>query len=202
MLAPFDCNYNYVLENERVRLEPLNGNNSTQLLHFAINEPNIWTFSLVPMSGERNFKKYIADALFCKAHGTCYPFVVFDKIKQEYAGSTRFYDIQLNNNSLLIGYTWYGTKFQGTGINKNCKYLLLDFAFEIMGMERVEFRADKLNVRSIAAMMSIGCTIEGILRKNVPNVAGGRRDSIVLSIIRHEWETHLKEELKSKLEKL
>ena len=79
MLAPFDCNYNYILENERVRLEPLNGNNSTQLLHFALNEPNIWTFSLIPMSGEKNFKKYIADALFCREYCTCYPFMVFDK---------------------------------------------------------------------------------------------------------------------------
>ena len=157
MLATFDCSHNYVLENERVRLEPLNGNNSTQLLYFAINEPNIWTFSLIPMVGERNFKKYIADALFCKEHGTCYPFVVFDKKTLEYAGSTRFYDIQLNNKTLQLGYTWYGLKFQGTGLNKNCKYLLLEFAFDIMGIERVEFRADKNNERSIAAMKSIGC---------------------------------------------
>ena len=199
MLAPFDCNFNYVLENERVRLEPLNGNNNTQLLHFAINEPNIWTFSIVPMAGERNFKKYIAEALFCKAHNTCYPFIVFDKKTQEYAGSTRFYDIQLNNKSLLIGSTWYGTKFQGTGLNKNCKYLLLEFAFETMGIERVEFRADKNNERSIAAMKGIGCTVEGILRSNVPNATGGRRDSIILSIIRHEWVSHLKEELKKKI---
>jgi len=152
------------------------------------------------MSGERNFKKYIADAMFCKEHNVCYPFLVFDKKTQEYAGSTRFYDIQLNNKSLLIGYTWYGTKFQGTGVNKNCKYLLLEFAFDCMGIERVEFRADKNNERSIAAMKSIGCTVEGILRSNVPNSSGGRRDSIVLSIIKHEWETHVKEELKRKIE--
>ena len=105
----------------------------------------------------------------------------------------------MNNQTLQLGYTWYGAKFQGTGLNKNCKLLLLQFAFETMGMERVEFRADKNNQRSIAAMKSIGCTNEGILRSNVPNAMGGRRDSIVLSILKHEWEGRVKELLISKI---
>jgi RimJ/RimL family protein N-acetyltransferase len=55
-------------------------------------------------------------------------------------------------------------KYQRTYVNKNCKYLLLEFAFEKLGMERVGFRANSLNKQSISAMKSIGCTEEGVLR--------------------------------------
>ena len=199
MLTSFDFTKNYTLENERVKLIPLDGNNSTHLLHFSINEPNIWRYSLVPVAGEENFKKYVASARLSRDHKTAYPFVVFDKKAGEYAGSTRFYDIQQNNLTLQLGYTWYGANFQGTGLNKNCKFLLLQFAFETMGMERVEFRADKNNQRSIAAMKSIGCTIEGILRSNVPNAEGGRRDSIILSILKKEWDAGIKAHLLAKI---
>ena len=199
MLTSFDFTKNYTLENERVKLIPLDGNNSTHLLHFSINEPNIWRYSLVPVAGEENFKKYVASARLSRDQKTAYPFVVFDKKGGEYAGSTRFYDIQQNNWTLQLGYTWYGANFQGTGLNKNCKFLLLQFAFETMGMERVEFRADKNNERSIAAMKSIGCRIEGILRSNVPNAEGGRRDSIILSILKREWDAGIKVHLLAKI---
>ena len=200
MPKSFEFTRNYILENKRVILEPLTGNNSTQLLHFSLFEPNIWPFSLFPMDGEENFKKYVAAALLSKANLSAYPFIVYDKKFGEYAGSTRFYDIQFNNSSLQLGYTWYGSKFQGTGLNKNCKFLLLQFAFETMGMERVEFRADINNLRSVAAMKSIGCKVEGVLRSNVPNSTGGRRDSIVLSILKEEWFNEVKDNLLSKIE--
>jgi RimJ/RimL family protein N-acetyltransferase len=102
---------------------------------------------------------------------------------------------------LQLGYTWYGSAFQGTGLNKHCKYLLLNFAFEKMHMERVEFRADNDNKRSIAAMKSIGCMEEGILRSNSIKQDGSRRDSIVLSILKVEWEKTVKERLLMALKK-
>ena len=103
-----------------------------------------------------------------------------------------------NHETVLLGYTWYGNEFHGTGLNKNCKFLLLQFAFEHMKVQRVEFRADNNNKRSIAAMKSIGCTEEGVLRSNCVS-ANGRRDSIVLSILRYEWFSRVKRELLKKL---
>jgi len=76
---------------------------------------------------------------------------------------------------------------------------LLEFAFEKMEVCRVEFRADLRNKRSIAAMKSIGCTEEGILRSNGYCADGSRRDSIVLSIIKEEWFDHAKANLFKKL---
>ena len=121
--------------------------------------------------------------------------IMNDKQRKAYAGSTRFYDIQTYHRTLQLGYTWYGKDFQGTGLNRHCKFLLLDFAFRELGMERVEFRADARNARSIAAMKAIGCTKEGILRSNQLRSDGARRDSIVLSILKREWDESLRSRL-------
>ena len=128
-----------------------------------------------------------------------FPFIVFDKHSKQYAGSTRFYDIQLNHATTQLGYTWYGEAFRRTGLNRNCKFLMLTFAFENWGMERVEFRADNRNQKSIAAMKKIGCSVEGILRQSLSNNVGGRRDSIILSILKEEWFGHVKDNLKKKI---
>lgn len=185
----------YNLEDERVLLRPLKENDLSYLLPFALDEPELWIFSLISASGEAGMKKYIQLATGAREKGNEYPFIVFDKQRHSYAGSTRFYDIQLTHKTLQLGYTWYGSAFQGTGLNKHCKYLLLDFAFDKMKMERVEFRADNNNKRSIAAMKSIGCIEEGVLRSNTIKHDGNRRDSIVLSILKTEWENGVKDRL-------
>lgn len=198
-MSSLNFSENIVLENERVLLRPLELSDLEHLLHFSLNEPEIWKYSLVQASGKDQLIKYIQQALDARKAGKEYPFVVFDKAAQRYAGSTRFYDIQLSNKTLQLGYTWYGKEFQSTGLNKHCKFLLLDFAFTELKMERVEFRADYLNARSIAAMKAIGCTVEGVLRSSGPTLHGGRRDSIVLSILKHEWIERLRMELQNKL---
>ena len=186
------------LQNNRVLLRPLQESDFELLLPFAENEPELWNYSLVPANGAENLKKYIALALEDKKLGKSYPFLVIDKQSNEIAGSTRFYDFQQNHQTVQLGYTWYGKKFQGTGLNKNCKFLLLEFAFENWNLERVEFRADFQNKKSIAAMKSIGCVEEGILRSNCKS-ATGRRDSIVLSILKNEWFANVKNNLIEKI---
>ena len=188
-----------VLENEYVMLRQLVAKDYENLLHFALHEPEIWKFSLVSGAGAEGLRNYLDIALKEQERGTALPFIVYDKVQLAYAGSTRFYDIQPANNMLQLGYTWYGSAFQGTKVNKSCKLLLLEYAFETMGMQRVEFRADNKNHRSVAAMKSIGCTVEGVLRSNMPSPMGGRRDSIVLSVLKEEWEGGVKEQLRKKI---
>lgn len=194
----FDFSEEYFLEDNRVLLRPLTFEDVEHLLPFSIHEPDLWEYSLVSGSGEENLKNYIQLALSKREEKDSYAFVVFDKHTRQYAGSTRFYDIQRQHNTLQLGYTWYGKQFQGTGLNKHAKFLLLQFAFEVIGVARVEFRADNKNTRSIAAMKSIGCTVEGILRSNCEGLHG-RRDSIVLSILKTEWEARVRDHLKQKL---
>lgn len=191
---------NIILEDEFVLLRPLQESDVENLLDISLNEPETWEYSLVRANGKENLTHYIQLALKAKENKTEFPFIVFDKKSRKYAGSTRFYDIQLPFKTLQLGYTWYGKDFRGTGLNKHCKFLLLQFAFETLGMERVEFRADNNNERSIAAMKSIGCKVEGILRNHMPTFGSEvRRDSIILSILRNEWFDEVKDNLKAKL---
>lgn len=183
-----------ILENDKVCLRPLEHTDFDLLLPFSISEPELWKYSLLPANGKENLRKYIDLALQQRINKTAYPFIVYDKLKKQYAGSTRFYDYQNLHQTTQLGYTWYGQTFQGTGININCKFLMLEFAFDTLELERVEFRADNNNKRSIAAMKKIGCTEEGVLRSNCKSV-DGRRDSIVLSILKNEWQQNIKQRL-------
>ena len=197
----FDFKTDYILEDERVILSPLESKHFEELLHFSENEPEIWDYSVLhsDAAGKENLKKYIDFALSCREKGSEYGFIVFDKLKNAFAGSTRFYNIDLEEKTLEIGYTWYGKEFQGTRLNKHCKFLLLEFSFEKIGIERVGFSADSDNSKSIAAMKSIGCSIEGTLRSTMFKKNGKRRNSTILSILKKEWDENVKQNLKNKL---
>ena len=186
---------NIILQDERVLLRSLQSSDFEWLLPYALNAPDTWDYSIISPAGEQGMRKYIAAALAQREKEIEYPFIVFDKASGRYAGSTRFYDIQLYHLSTQLGFTWYGKEFRRTGVNRHCKWLLLSYAFETWGMERVEFRADARNERSIQAMKDIGCTIEGILRSQLTIERGGRRSSIILSILKEEWEAKVRENL-------
>ena len=182
----FNFQKDLILENERVQLRPLSRTDQAFLLPFSLKEPDLWTYSLTSAAGEENLEKYLLAALELREKEMGYPFLVYDKKTKKIAGSTRFYSINFHHKTLSIGYTWYGKEFQRTGLNRHCKLLLLTYAFEALDIERVEFRADAKNARSIAAMQGIGCKLEGTLRNDC-TAETGRRDSVVLSIIKSEW---------------
>lgn len=196
----FNFSQNVVLEDTHVLLRPLQETDVDNLLEISLNEPETWEYSLVQANGKENLINYIRLAVKARENRTQFPFIVFDKKSGKYAGSCRFYDINLDFKTLLLGFTWYGKKFRGTGLNKHCKFLLLQFAFEELGMDRVEFRADNKNVRSIAAMKSIGCKEEGVLRNHMPTFDSDiRRDTIILSILKSEWLDDVKDNLIKRL---
>ena len=197
-MKKLDFTHDYSLENDRVLLRPLQLDDFEILKEFSINEPELWTYSLLSAAGPENMKKYMELAFEDRRKATAYPFIVFDKKTEKYVGSTRFYDYQAKHNTTQLGYTWYSKHAQGTGVNKNCKLLMLQFAFEELGIDRVEFRADNNNARSIAAMKSIGCTVEGVLRSNWLGPQG-RGDSIILSILKDEWFSKVKDHLSKKV---
>ena len=198
-LKTFNFESDIILENERVLLRPLQLSDGSLLAHYVEEEPELWNYSLVAIDNSADLENYIKTAIEARAHKTSYAFIVFDKLLNEYVGCTRFYDMQLAYQTTQLGYTWYSKKCWGTKLNENCKYLLLEFAFDQMGLERVEFRADNNNKRSIAAMQKIGCTVEGLLRNHLPMPSGKRRDSIVLSILKEDWNASLKQSLAAQL---
>jgi RimJ/RimL family protein N-acetyltransferase len=193
--TPFSINQNIVLENDCVLLRPLAMSDANYLQVFSENEPELWQYSLQTAAGSDNLTQYLESAVKGRESGQAYPFIIYDKQRAAYAGTTRFYEIDLLNQSLLLGYTWLGRDFQRTGINRHCKYLLLQFAFEQVGFHRVAFRADINNEKSIRAMESIGCKHEGILREHMLLANGMRRTSVLLSILANEWQDSVKKQL-------
>ena len=197
MPLPFDFSSDLILENARVLLRPLHEDDYQDLLVYALEEPSLWDYSLLPANGEKGMKTYTDAALLGREQETSYPFVVIDKNINSIAGSTRFYNINFFHKTLSVGYTWYGKAFQRTGLNRHCKLLLFSHAFEAWGMERIELRADARNQQSFTAMKALGCTHEGTLR-NDSVAKGGRRDSVVLSFLKQEWEQGGKAALQAK----
>lgn len=191
--------HNIILENNRILLRPLTLDDYDILLPFSLNEPETWQFAPKSAAGKENLYRYIQDALTQKSANTGIPFIVFDKKLQQYIGSTRLYNINHHNRNADIGYTWYGKDFRGTGINKHCKFLLLQYAFETLNLLRVGFKADASNQISIAAMKSLGATEEGILRQDTLMPDGRFRNTIILSILKCEWESQIKTLLSKQL---
>ena len=167
-------------------LRPLEMADVEHFRAFSDCEPDIWTYSLRGAAGAA-LLPYVEEAIAGCLAGKEYAFTVYDKRSGQYAGSTRFYDIQPKNDSLLLGFTWYGKAFQQTGLNMHCKFLMLRYAIEVLGAQRVELRADHRNAHSRASMAKLGIVEEGVLRSHLPAADGGRRDTVVLSVLPDEW---------------
>jgi len=101
--------------------------------------------------------------------------------------ATRYANIEFAHKKLEIGWTWINPSLQGTGFNKHCKFLLLSFGFEILGLNRIELKTSHLNLKSQKAMMKIGAIREGLFRKNIINDDGTLRDTMYFSFINDEW---------------
>ncbi len=195
----FDFDQEHVLENKRVLLEPLVKNHFRELEAIS-SEKEIWTYFLGESNGSKNFEKYIHDAVDSRKKKTHYAFAVFDKEKNRYAGCTRFFGFDIELDVVRLGYTWYGKDFRGTGLNRNCKFLLFQFAFEHMQAERVGLGAHSENAVSIAAMKSVGLMEEGRIRNAFPSIHGeGRSDAVLLGILKNEWHKTVKNNLNQRL---
>ncbi|SEL68011.1 Protein N-acetyltransferase, RimJ/RimL family [Aquimarina amphilecti] len=198
-MKALDFSKEYILENDNVRLMPLNLEHIEKLLKVS-NDPNIWTFFLEKGENRKELLAYFLNAIDNRKIEKEYPFIVYDKTRKAYAGTTRFYDYSKELRVIKLGHTWYGKDFRGTQVNKNCKYLLLEFAFEYLGLERIGFGAHIKNKISIAAMKSIGCKEEGVLRNFIPSLDGkGRANIILFSILRNEWQAFGQFQLSKKL---
>lgn len=194
--------HDFQLENERVLLRGLQTEDLEHLLSISENEPENWQYGLEDASGRQQLAAYIANAIREKSEHQSFPFIIFDKAAQQYAGSTRYYQINSRNGRLAIGYSWLGNAFKQTGLNAHIKYLMLMHAFEKMEMERVEFMADTLNERSIRSILSLGATREGTLRSHALRPNGTRRDTAVFSILKKEWLEQVKPSLQIKIQSL
>jgi RimJ/RimL family protein N-acetyltransferase len=178
-----------VLENEFVKLLPLTLNNFQNLYPVA-SQKKLVAFSPSDIETPEALKEYVMLALELNKKKQAIPFIVFDKNRQAYAGCTRYMNIQWTHKVLEIGSTWIGREFQGSGLNAQMKKLMLDYAFENMNFEKVEFRIDERNIRSRKAVEKLGAQLEGILRKNVYLLDGYKRNTCCYGLLKEEWFAH------------
>lgn len=185
----FDFGTEIILEDERVRLQPIRAADYDALQAAAFADPEILKFSPKSVHTAELLKAYIEEAVNARAISFRYAFSIFDKAAGQYAGSTSYVNISNPDQRLEIGYTWYGPEFRRSGLNRHVKWLMLNYAFETLGFERVEFKTDERNMRSRAAIQRLGAKEEGILRSHMVMSDGFRRNTVYYSILKPEWET-------------
>jgi RimJ/RimL family protein N-acetyltransferase len=179
---------NISLESERTLLRPLTKDDETELQEIA-NEESLWIYGTCDLSKPGELKKYIATAIADRNRGICTIWVVIDKKTGKIAGCTRLSEISWKDERGQIGWTWIGSEFQGSGLNRDMKFLILSYGFETLGLNRIELKADERNHRSRQAILGIGATREGVLREHIKLHDGYIRNTVYYSILRSEWET-------------
>ncbi|MGE7761239.1 GNAT family N-acetyltransferase [Peribacillus sp. NPDC097895] len=156
-------------------------------LYAASLPSEIWEWSATKILSYEDAVSYVKEGIRAREQELHHPFVVVDQTNDSVIGSTSLRSIQFDNQSLEIGATWYHPDKWRTAVNTECKYLLLQHAFERWHMKRVEFRTDELNKRSRAAITRLGAHEEGILRMEKKLKDGRIRNTVVFSIIENEW---------------
>ena len=187
------------LRGQYVYLETLQPQHMDVLQSLARN-PRLWEYTktlLVNETFDHQFEKYMQTAFDERATGGQHSFVIRQTSDDAIIGMTRFYKLEPAHKRLSIGFTWYVPDVWGRVHNKECKLLLLQYAFEEAQFQRVEFEVAHQNIRSQKAVLKIGATQEGRLRKHGLHADGTVRDTIVFSIIDEEWP-----EKKAALQKL
>ncbi|MEJ8801567.1 GNAT family N-acetyltransferase [Pontibacter sp. H249] len=176
-----------VLENSHVLLRKFHPSDAPQL-HEIIFDEDTWRLMPTKVSTQQEFEAWQKTAELGYKTGTRYTLIIVNKASGKIAGSTSYGNVSDNDKRLEIGWTWLGKDYKGTGLNRHCKFLLLQYAFEKLKYERVELKTDVLNMRSRKAMLKIGATEEGVLRSHTLMHDGRRRDTIYYSILRPEWK--------------
>ncbi len=183
----FDFSKDIVLEDKRALLTPIIVQDIIHLKDIATEDAYLLKYSPSQIHTPALLASYVNSAIHMRENKIRYTFTVWDKMEQAFAGSTSFLNISEADDRLEIGATWYGRKFQRTGLNRHCKFLLLSYAFEVLKAVRVEFRTDERNTDSRTAIEKIGGIYEGTLRTHMLMPDGHRRNTACYSILNSEW---------------
>ena len=174
-----------ILEGNKVKLVPLEKEHFPALIEIAKDE-KIWEHMPIDWFGKKDINEVLLDAFSFRDLGQQYPFVAIDKASNKIVGSTRFLKLNQDFKNLEIGWTWYNPAYWGTDFNKECKFLLLQYCFEVLGTISVYLGTRDTNIRSLKAIESIGAKYEGTLRNRIIS-HGVKKNFASYSIIDDEW---------------
>lgn len=188
-----------VLEGRGIRLEPMTKEHRDALARVPT-DGELWKLWFTTVPEPHQVDAYIEKALEGQREGHMLPWVVRDVASDTIIGTTRYHDIVASIDRVEIGYTFYGASWQRTNVNSTCKLLLLEHAFEALHCAVVGLRTDNFNFRSQRAIEAIGAKKDGVIRHHQPRRDGTARDSVMYSILAHEWRD-VRRHLESRLER-
>ncbi|MCF6439288.1 GNAT family N-acetyltransferase [Pseudoalteromonas luteoviolacea] len=186
------------LEGDLVVLEPLLLSHCEELRD-AVSDGTSWQLWYASVPAPQDMQEYVEKAIKGLARGEM-AFVVKTKQDGKVVGTTRFYDVKEQHRRASIGYTWYSDSVRRTGINTECKYLLMSYLFDTKGALSLEFKTHFFNQASRTAIERLGAKLDGILRSHQVMPDGSLRDTAIYSILSHEWPA-VKNNLRAKLNK-
>lgn len=187
------------LEGQHARLEPLAMEHHEELVE-AVRDGELWRLWYTSVPTPDGMRAEIDRRLGLHAQGSMLPFAVRRLDSGKLCGMTTFMNIDERNRRVEIGSTWYAASAQRTGVNTECKLMLLTHAFETLECIAVEFRTNWMNHASRAAIARLGAKQDGVLRNHQLLADGMYRDTVVFSIINQEWPV-VKRHLAFKLER-
>lgn len=161
-----------------------------ELIRPIAKDERIWEFNrglTINENYDKQFDGYIASALDPNWRGEQHAFVIHRCNDNAIIGMSRFYELNETHKRVAIGYTWYIPSVWKKVYNKECKLLLLQYAFEELQLNRVEFTVASQNIRSQKAVEKIGGVKEGVMRKHAYRNDGTQTDTVLFSIINDEW---------------
>lgn len=176
------------LKGQFATVEPLHPEHHDALIA-AVSDGKLWKLWYTAIPKPENMRTEIERRLHLQQQGSMLPFVIRRNDTGALCGMTTYMNADVANRRVEIGSTWYAASAQRTGINTECKLMLLTHAFEDMHCIAVEFRTHWMNQQSRAAIARLGAKQDGILRNHQRMPDGSYRDTVVFSIIESEWPT-------------
>lgn len=177
---------NLCLKGTYANLEPLELDHVNEL-NMAAEDGQLWRLSVTTVPTSDSMLAYVELALENKKQGKQLPFVIRRLSDNKIVGTTRYYDISQRNRNLSIGYTWYSESAQRTPINTECKFMLLQNAFDQADCISVQWHTYHGNERSQQAILRLGAKFEGVLRNHMILPDGRIRHTHCFSMIDTEW---------------
>ena len=185
------------LKGSYATLEPLSPDHHDALIA-AVSDGKLWRLWYTAIPKPENMRAEIGRRMELQEQGKMLPFAIRRHDTGALCGMTTYMNVDAMHRRVEIGSTWTAASAQRTGINTECKLMLLSHAFDNLHCIAVEFRTNWMNQQSRNAILRLGAKQDGVLRNHQRMPDGSLRDTVVFSIIESEWPT-VKRHLQFKL---
>jgi N-acetyltransferase len=155
-------------------------------LRAAVLDGEFWKLWFAKVPSPDQMESYVVQAIEDAKKGNI-AFAVSLNKTNKIVGTTRFYNVDEITRRPMLGYTWYAKSVCRTGVNSESKLLLLQYVFEQKKAIAVEFRTHYFNEVSRTSIERLGAKQDGVLRSHQRMPDGSIRDTVVYSILQHEW---------------